>query len=109
LTPPAAGGNNPGAPGLGDEIPRASYARLISEGEGFGWLFGAWLGTVKTEGITTESSESNSKNKHKTPVIFKRTCHIYLLDSCHCITHTNSYFCSKIMNSQLTYNIQSDY
>jgi hypothetical protein len=64
FTPPAAGGNRPGAPGLGDGIPRASYARLMSEGEGFGWLFGAWLGTVNTEGTTTKSAESNSKNKY---------------------------------------------
>ena len=49
FTAPATGAIRFGAPVFGDAIPRASYARLMSEGEGFGWVFGAWLGTVKTE------------------------------------------------------------
>jgi hypothetical protein len=49
---------------LGDVIPRASYGCLISEGEGFGWLFGARFGTVETEGTTTKSAENKNKHKH---------------------------------------------
>jgi hypothetical protein len=32
-----------------------SYTRLMSEGEQFGWLFGAWLGTVMTKDIDANS------------------------------------------------------
>jgi len=79
FTPPATGGIRLGAPVFGDAIPRASYARLMSEGEGFGWLFGAWLGTVMTEDInankcrqqqiqmnTSESIHTNAKHCRNT-------------------------------------------
>ena len=55
FTAPATGGIRLGASVFGDAIPRASYARLMSEGEGFGWLFGAWLGTV-----TKDDTDANN-------------------------------------------------